>query len=182
MSANSKPSVDSSPLRVWGPWVALLVVIVAVLSAATFTSRSAPTAQDRVNNISVTIRCPKCAGESVAVSSSPASLEIRKEIAEQVQQGQSDEQIRSYYAAKYGEAILLTPSASGLNALVWILPVVALALAIAGLAIAFRRWATTTVDPATEEDRQLVATALAGETTPPSEPDFDDTHGEGSSR
>jgi cytochrome c-type biogenesis protein CcmH len=182
MSASAKSSAGPSPLRLWGPWVALLVVIVAVLSVATFTSRSAPTAQDRVNNISATVKCPVCAGESVAVSNAPASLEIRKEIAEQVQQGQSDDQIRSYYAAKYGEAILLTPSASGLNALVWILPVVALALAIAGLAIAFRRWSTTTVDAATDEDRQLVATALAGETAPPTEPTFDDPHGEGSSR
>ena len=146
---------------------------------ATFTSRSAPTAQDRVNNISVTIKCPVCAGESVAVSGAPASLEIRKEIAEQVQQGQTDEQIRSYYAAKYGEAILLTPSASGINALVWILPVVALALALAGLAIAFRRWSAADLDTATEADRRLVAAAMAGE---PVEPTIDDEHGEGDSR
>lgn len=169
----------ASPLRTWGPWVALFVVIVAVLSVATFTSRSAPTAQDRVNNISVTIKCPVCAGESVAVSGAPASLEIRKEIAEQVQQGQTDEQIRSYYAAKYGEAILLTPSASGINVLVWILPVVALALALAGLAIAFRRWSAADLDTATEADRRLVAAAMAGE---PVEPTIDDEHGEGDSR
>jgi cytochrome c-type biogenesis protein CcmH len=159
--------------------VLLAVVVVAVLSIATFTSRSAPTAGDRVNNISFTIKCPVCAGESVAVSNAPASLEIRKEIAEQVQQGQTDDEIRSYYAAKYGEAILLTPSAAGLNALVWILPVVALALAIAGLAIAFRRWSTTPVDAATDADRALVASALAGESA---EEPSDDEHGEGSSR
>lgn len=182
MSADTGARGRTSPLRVWGPWVAILVVVITVLSIATFTSRTAPTAQDRVNNISATVKCPVCAGESVAVSNAPASLEIRKEIAEQVQQGQTDDQIRSYYAAKYGEAILLTPSAEGINALVWILPVVALALAIAGLAIAFRRWSTTTVDAATDEDRQLVATALAGETAPPTEPTFDDPHGEGSSR
>jgi cytochrome c-type biogenesis protein CcmH len=159
--------------------VALFVVVVAVLSVATFTTRSAPTAQDRVNNISFTIKCPVCAGESVAVSNAPASLEIRKEIAEQVQQGQTDEQIRSYYAAKYGEAILLTPSASGINALVWILPVVALALAIAGLIIAFRRWSTSDFDSATDADREIVAAAMVGE---PVEPSFEDEHGEGNSR
>ena len=162
-SASSKPT--SSPVRVWGPWVLLAVVMIAVLSVAAFTSRSAPTAQDRVNAISATVKCPKCAGESVAVSNAPASVEIRKQIAEQVQQGQTDDQIRSYYAAKYGEAVLLTPSASGINALVWILPVVALALGIAGLAIAFRRWSSEPVDAATDADRSLVARALAGENT-----------------
>lgn len=173
-----------SPVRRWVPWVAMAVVIVAVLSVATFTTRSAPTAQDRVNTISTTIKCPVCAGESVAVSNAPASLEIRKEIAEQVQQGQTDEQIRAYYAARYGEAILLTPSAEGINALVWILPVVALAVALAGLAIAFRRWSLTEDSSATDADRALVASALAGGSGPPADPEspVDDDHGEGSSR
>jgi cytochrome c-type biogenesis protein CcmH len=182
--SGARSTTASSPLRVWGPWVLLAVVVIAVLSVATFTSRSAPTAADRVNNISFTVKCPVCAGESVAVSNAPASLEIRKEIAEQVQQGQTDEQIRSYYAAKYGEAILLTPSASGINALVWILPVVALALAIAGLGIAFRRWSVAPTERATDADRELVASAMAGDTSNEhveAEP-IDDEHGEGNSR
>jgi cytochrome c-type biogenesis protein CcmH len=182
MSTAASSRKRSSPLRIWGPWVALVVVVITVLSIATFTSRSAPTAQDRVNSISATVKCPVCAGEAVAVSNAPASLEIRKEIAEQVQQGQTDDQIRSFYVAKYGEAILLTPSAEGVNALVWILPVVALALAVAGLAIAFRRWSTAPVDTATDADRRLVASALAGETVAASEPIADDPHGEGGSR
>ena len=174
---------SGSPLRRWGPWVAMVVVVVAVLSVATFTTRRAPTAQDRVNAISVTIKCPVCAGESVAVSNAPASLEIRKEIAEQVQQGQTDEQIRAYYAARYGEAILLTPSAEGLNALVWILPVLALALAVAGLALAFRRWSLTEDAAATDADRALVASARAGGSAPGPETEVvDDDHGEGASR
>jgi cytochrome c-type biogenesis protein CcmH len=183
-NGGARSTASSSPLRVWGPWVLLVVVVVAVLSVATFTSRSSPTAADRVNNISLTIKCPVCAGESVAVSNAPASLEIRKEIAEQVQQSQTDEQIRSYYAAKYGEAILLTPSASGINALVWILPVVALALAIAGLAIAFRRWSVAPTARATDADRELVASAMSGDASNAhveAEP-IDDEHGEGNSR
>ncbi len=180
----TRSTSPSSPLRVWGPWVLLAVVVIAVLSVATFTARSAPTAADRVNNISVTIKCPVCAGESVAVSNAPASLEIRKEIAEQVQQGQTDEQIRRYYAAKYGEAILLTPSATGINALVWILPVVALALAIAGLGIAFRRWSVAPTERATDADRELVASAMAGDASSEQvdEEPIDEEHGEGNSR
>lgn len=154
-----------SPLRRWGPWVALAVVAVAVLSVAAFGTRSAPTAQDRVSSISRTVKCPVCAGESVAESNAPASVEIRRQIAEQVQQGMTDQQIRSYYAAKYGEAILLTPSASGINALVWILPVVALAIGIAVLVIVFRRWSTAPEQHASDEDRALVDAALHADDT-----------------
>ena len=168
-----------SPLRTFGPWLAVIVVAVAALSVAAFGTRSAPTAQDRVNAIAATVKCPVCSGESVAVSDAPASQEIRRQIAEQVQQGQTDGQIRSYYAAKYGEEILLTPSASGINVLVWVLPVVALAVALAFLVIVFRRWNDDAAPHATDADRALVEAALA---TGASDIDADDDIGEGHSR
>ena len=175
---SSSAFAKGSPIRRWGPWVAVIVVAIAALSVAAFGTRSAPTAQDRVSSISRTVKCPVCSGESVAESNAPASQEIRRQIAEQVQQGQTDDEIRSFYAAKYGQAILLTPSASGVNALVWILPIVALAIGIAALVIVFRRWSSMPQERATEEDRELVDSALhAGEIA-----DENDPHGEGASR
>lgn len=168
-----------SPVRRWGPWIAVVVVTVAALSIAAFGTRSAPTAQDRVSSISRTVKCPVCSGESVAESNAPASQEIRRQIAEQVQQGQTDDEIRSFYAAKYGQAILLTPSASGVNALVWILPVVALAVGIAALVIVFRRWSSMPAEHASEDDRHLVESVLDAQDR---SSDLDDPHGEGSSR
>lgn len=153
-----------SPVRRWGPWIAMAVVAVAVLSVAAFGSRSAPTAQDRVTSLSRTVKCPVCAGESVAESNAPASQEIRRQIAEQIQKGQTDDEIRQYYVARYGEAILLTPPSTGISALVWILPVVALAMGAAVLVIVFRRWSSAPEKHATEADRALVEAArLSGD-------------------
>jgi cytochrome c-type biogenesis protein CcmH len=176
----SSPSIfaKGSPIRRWGPWIAVAVVAFSALSVAAFGTRAAPTAQDRVSSLSRTVKCPVCSGESVAESNAPASQEIRRQIAEQVQQGQSDDEIRSFYAAKYGQAVLLTPSASGVNVLVWILPVVALAIGIAALAIVFRRWSSMPQERATDEDRELVALALHSEEAA----DENDPHGEGASR
>ncbi len=176
----SSPSIvaKGSPIRRWGPWIAVAVVAFSALSVAAFGTRAAPTAQDRVSSLSRTVKCPVCSGESVAESNAPASQEIRRQIAEQVQQGQSDDEIRSFYAAKYGQAVLLTPSASGVNMLVWILPVVALAIGIAALAIVFRRWSSMPQERATDEDRELVALALH----PEEAADENDPHGEGASR
>ena len=173
-----------SPVRRWGPWIAIAVCAVTVLSVAAFGTRSAPTAQDRVNAIARTVKCPVCAGESISESNAPASQEIRRQIAEQVQQGQTDDQIRAFYSAKYGEAILLTPSASGINALVWILPVVALAIGVAVLVIVFRRWSDAPEQHATDEDRALVDAALRPGSRPdePGGDDADDAIGEGRGR
>jgi cytochrome c-type biogenesis protein CcmH len=176
----SSPSIfaKGSPIRRWGPWIAVAVVAFSALAVAAFGTRAAPTAQDRVSSLSRTVKCPVCSGESVAESNAPASQEIRRQIAEQVQQGQSDDEIRSFYAAKYGQAVLLTPSASGVNVLVWILPVVALAIGIAALAIVFRRWSSMPQERATDEDRELVALALH----PEEAADENDPHGVGVSR
>ena len=169
-----------SPVRRWLPWVLLAVVVVSALSIAVFGSRSAPTAQDRVADIARTIKCPTCGGESVAESNAPASQAIRVDLAERIQSGQTDEQIRQYYAGRYGQAILLTPSASGINALVWVLPIAALAVAIGFLVIVFRRWSREATAHATDDDRALVADALRREHEQTVADD--DPHGEGTSR
>ena len=176
--SSSSVFAKGSPIRRWGPWIVVAVVAFSALSVAAFGTRAAPTAQDRVSSLSRTVKCPVCSGESVAESNAPASQEIRRQIAEQVQQGQSDDEIRSFYAAKYGQAVLLTPSASGVNVLVWILPVVALAIGIAALVIVFRRWSSMPQERATDEDRELVALALH----PEEAADDNDPHGEGASR
>ncbi len=65
-------------------------------------------------------------------------------------------------AARYGERILLTPGRSGLVGLVWALPVAALVAALAGVALAFRRWRGRGVVHATDADRELVERARSG--------------------
>ena len=180
MSADeaSSPSAlaPGSPVRRWVPWVALAVVVVTCLSVAAFGSRSAPTAQDRVNDIARTVKCPQCSGESVLESNAPSAREIKVESATQVQQGRSDEEIRTYFASRYDD-ILLTPPASGISLVVWVLPVVALAVGVAALVIAFRRWGGESGPSATDADRARVAEALAREHEAAADP-----HGEGASR
>ena len=120
-----------------------------------------------------TIRCPYCSGESVAESDAAVSQEIRLDIAKRLQAGQTDDQIRSALADQYGDFVLLTPSATGVTSIVWILPVVVLIVGIAGLASAFRRWKGKSTVHATDADRALVGRALAGE------PDEDPEMGSG---
>ena len=59
--------------------------------------------------------------------------------------------------------MLLVPRASGLDALVWVLPALGFVVGTTGLALAFRRWrleAAGLADP-TDEDRAIVEAALA---------------------
>ena len=69
----------------------------------------------------------------MADSNAPTSKAIRADIRRRIADGQSDAEIRQSYVDKYDESILLSPQSSGLGLIVWILPVLVLALGAAGI-------------------------------------------------
>lgn len=135
-------------VRRWGPWTLLLAVAVAVLAVGLQGSGAKPSLDARVQHIASEVRCPVCHGETVAQSQAAPSVEIRNLIRVDVQKGESDSQILASIVASYGPGILEKPQAKGVDLLVWVLPVVGVVLAAAGLLLAFRRWraAGATVD------------------------------------
>lgn len=118
----------------------MALVLLVALGIGTIDDGGSRSPDDRAQALASTIKCPTCRSQSAADSDSPASREIRSEIRERIDAGQSDSEIRRYFSSRYGEAILLTPSSSGLAGAVWVLPVVALVLGAAGLGVAFWRW------------------------------------------
>ena len=148
------------PVIRWG-WLLVVALVAVSLVRAGVSDGSPRTAEERSQAIAATIKCPTCRSQSVAGSDSAAARAIRGEIARRVDAGESADEVRSAIAATYGDDVLLTPRGSGLDGVVWGLPVLALVLALAGLAAAFARWRREPPVTATEEDRALVARALA---------------------
>lgn len=119
-----------------------------------------PTPAERAEAIAREIRCPTCEGLAVTESAAPASVAVYEEIRRRVDLGESNGEIRAFLVGRYTKDVLLKPEASGVGGLVWALPVVGLILALAGLVLAFRRWGSRSSEPVTDDDRELVATAL----------------------
>ena len=139
-------------------WTVMGLVLVGALIAGS-RSEGEPTEGERVARISREVRCPTCAGLSVAESDAKAAQAVRDEIRDRVRGGQTDGEIRAYLAGRYGRDILLTPDASGVGSLVWVVPVAAAVCGVAGLAFAFARWRRRPSRTATAEDRALVEEA-----------------------
>ena len=106
-------------------------------------------------------------------SRATASVSIKTRIRALVDEGQlSDDEIVGSIEQAFGAQVLLVPKATGFDALVWVLPVAALVCAAAALAVTFRRWrreAAEQQDPS-DEDRALVAAALAHDEDGPPDP------------
>ena len=138
-------------------WALLgLVVVLALAFAAVGSGSSTPSAAKRADTIARGVRCPTCRGQSVAESAAPAAQAIRVEIRRRVDQGQPRREIESYLEGRYGSDILLTPPRSGVGAFVWVVPVVVVAGAAAGLALALQRWSRRSLSRPTDADRVLV--------------------------
>lgn len=148
----------------WLPWAAMAVVVIGALAFGTFAQHSL-TPSERAQHVADTIRCPSCKSQAVSSSDTPASQAVRVLIRERIAAGDSDEEIRDFVDSRYpGQHLLLDPSGSGFSGLVWALPVVVVVVAIAGLTFRFRDWRPGTL-AVTDDDRSLVADALAAEDT-----------------
>ena len=153
-------------LKSWPVWMAMGILVVALLAVGSTRSDGPRTQEDRIDSISRRIACPTCDGESVFVSQASASQAIRNEIARHVAEGlQSDEEFVGFIEQRFGGQVLLVPKATGLDALVWALPVAVFVCSVAGLAVAFRRWRKQQGGEATDEDRAIVAALLAEDPT-----------------
>jgi cytochrome c-type biogenesis protein CcmH len=117
----------------------MAIVLVGALWAGTHRNR-VPTNEERAQALEHTIKCPVCRGQSVAESDAPAAKDVRAEITRRISAGESDAEIRGFFARTIGSDLLLRPSSSGLAGLVWVLPVAVFVLAAAAIAFAFTRW------------------------------------------
>lgn len=106
-----------------------------------------PVLDARTAAVAATLRCPVCQGESIQDSPAELAQQMRAIVKEKLRNGETPEQIQRYFVARYGEWILLEPAMTGLNVLLYALPV---ALVVGGLVLVFvlvRRW--TAAEPAT---------------------------------
>ena len=147
-------------------WSWLLVIFAAIALLAFGSTRdSGPRTQaERIDAITKVLACPTCSGESVYVSRASGAESIRAEVARQIAGGQrSDDEIIAYIESRFGSRVLLVPRSTGLDSLIWVLPVFVLVCAVGTLGFAFRRWKVVGSDSISDEDAQLVERALREE-------------------
>jgi cytochrome c-type biogenesis protein CcmH len=90
--------------------------------------------------VASTLRCPVCQGESIQDSPSDLARQMRAVVRDRLRAGETPDQVKAYFASKYGEWILLEPTMKGLNIVLYAIPVL---LVIGGLALVtflVRRW------------------------------------------
>lgn len=93
----------------------------------------------RTNEVGELLRCPVCQG--MAISDSPAEMAVnmKGQVRELLARGYTEEQILTYFEMSYGQFVLLRPKFEGAAGMVWVLPVLALAIGAVIVFVKFRR-------------------------------------------
>jgi cytochrome c-type biogenesis protein CcmH len=76
----------------------------------------------RAEKIASEIRCVVCQNQSVMESEAELAKVMRRVIEDRIAAGDSDTEVRAYLVARYGEAVLLRPTAEGANLILWAAP------------------------------------------------------------
>ena len=115
-----------------------------------------PVLEARARDLSAELRCLVCQNQSIDDSSAGLAKDLRVLVRERLVAGDSDDDVRSYLVARYGEFVLLKPTMSLANLLLWL--TAPLALLIGAAAAIWRvRKNTGHAEPdlSEEEERDL---------------------------
>lgn len=96
-------------------------------------------ADTRVFAIAAKLRCPVCQSETILDSQSSSAREMLRMVREMVTAGRDDADILGFFHDRYGDYVLMEPPARGANHLLWLLPLLVLALGVVALAVWLRR-------------------------------------------
>jgi cytochrome c-type biogenesis protein CcmH len=128
--------------REWGGSVRQIVAsavlwlfVSTVVNAVDPTVLPTPELQARYSALTHELRCVQCQNQSIADSPVGLASDLRAQVRDMLLAGKSDEDVRDYMVARYGEFILFRPRFSPRNAWLWLSP---LALLLIGGAVAVR--------------------------------------------
>ena len=127
-------------------WLAALLLAPRAQAIAP-TQMPTPQLEARYQRLIHGFRCMQCQDESLADSPVSLAADMRRQIRQMLIQGDSDQQIRHFFVARYGYFILFKPPFVWKTAWLWLAPGVLLLIgAIAAAQVIRRRAALVTSD------------------------------------
>ena len=123
------------------PW---LVTVLALFAAGAPAKEAVPASADpalevRVLAVAEELRCLVCQNETIAASQADLAVDLRQQIRQKLQAGQSRQEIVDFMVARYGDFVLYRPPLKATTLLLWVGPFVLLGSAALLLLLHIRR-------------------------------------------
>jgi cytochrome c-type biogenesis protein CcmH len=114
-------------------FIALMITAFQVYAADDFYHFDSQETKTRFQQLTSSLRCLVCQNQNLSESNAPLANDLRAQVYQKIESGQSDQEIINYLVARYGDFILYKPPFSLATALLWMGPLLFLLCGIAYL-------------------------------------------------
>jgi cytochrome c-type biogenesis protein CcmH len=104
-----------------------------VLAKEALPAAADPVLEARVMRIASELRCLVCQNQTIADSHADLAQDLRRQVREMLQRGDTDQQVTDYMTARYGDFVLYRPPLKATTALLWFGPALLMVAGLAGL-------------------------------------------------
>ena len=95
--------------------------------------------EERVMAVSAELRCLVCQNQTIADSHAELAIDLRNQVRDKLRQGMSEQEIKDYMVARYGDFVLYRPLMKRSTLLLWFGPFLLLILAFGVLIVKLRQ-------------------------------------------
>jgi cytochrome c-type biogenesis protein CcmH len=115
-----------------------------------------PILEARVVRITSELRCLVCQNQTIADSHAGLAVDLRNQVREMLQQGDSEQHILDYMTARYGDFVLYRPPLKSTTIFLWLGPIAMVVLGLALLLLVLRRRSRMPPEQFDPEDPEAV--------------------------
>jgi cytochrome c-type biogenesis protein CcmH len=108
--------------------LAVLALALAMAGAAAAAEVGESALDKRAARLEQELRCLVCQNQTIADSNAGLAQDLRREIREQLEKGASDQDVKDYMVARYGDFVLYRPPLRARTVFLWAGPFLLLAL------------------------------------------------------
>jgi len=121
-----------------------------------------PALEHHMMELAADLRCLQCQNQTLGDSNAPLAVDLRDQIRTLLKNGASDDKVREYLVARYGDFVLYDPPLKGSTLVLWFGP---LLLLLGGFVVLYRamlrRRAAPDEAPLSDDDDQRAQQLLA---------------------
>ncbi|NBU88108.1 MAG: cytochrome c-type biogenesis protein CcmH [Betaproteobacteria bacterium] len=110
------------------------------------TTATDPVLEAQVLRVASELRCLVCQNQTIADSHAELAIDLRNQVREMLQRGDSEQQIIDYMTARYGDFVLYRPPVKTTTAVLWFGPAVLLVGAVTVFIALLRRRSKLSAD------------------------------------
>ncbi|MGJ0516789.1 MAG: cytochrome c-type biogenesis protein [Methylomicrobium sp.] len=121
---------------------------------------SNPEQQEAYESLTSELRCLVCQNQTIADSNADLAADLRRQVYEMLQRGQSKEDVVKFMTERYGDFVLYNPPFKSKTLLLWFGPVLFFLIGVIFVTLLIRRKQTRPPQALSEEQRQKIRRLL----------------------